>query len=351
MSLFRPARFPLLKLPCLCIKCVLHNLDEFVIIYFATISDRTRKIVKSSNYPLKEIDICLSGSSNISFKHQLGKSENEKTWLFIHDEYAYGFKFVLKKNSQALRTSRCFDRWRGYHLESYTGGDTLEALKMGIEFMIEVFGCTVRQVFISGIRLSDLVRLGTMSVKKLVIGDGGPVHKNYLKYVMENIKVIDEYVFSAPIPAKFSCDPQIFNCRKLSFNNHSARWVTFEILCQFDVPQLSVSCQRFSVKDIVSYVTYWFNSKNRKLEYLHIEFNNPISLEDFKLDHLNPMPFCEKRRNRWTLNKSWEKTDISSGKDILREDGLLATFFVKPTSVFSTEILFYVWHKRFPGAA
>ncbi|CAL2031528.1 unnamed protein product [Caenorhabditis brenneri] len=343
MSLSRPARFPLLKLPWLCIKDVVKNWNLFEIFFFATISNKTRRIVRGSNYPSQEIDVDPNKSYII-----MGKG---KIWYFWHNKYGYGDPLVLKRHSQVLRTSGSFLPNIGIsYLHSYTDGDRLDALNIGIEFMIDVLGCTIRQLLLERTKLSELVRLGAMSVKKLVIGDGGPVHKNYLKYVLENIKVTDEWVFNARFPANFSCDPQIFNCRKLSFNNHSARWVTFDILCQFNVPQLSFSYQQFSVEDIVSYVTYWFNSKNRKLEYLHIEFNNPISLEDFKIDHLNPIPFCEKRRNRYPLNKSWEKTDMSSGKDILREDGLLATFFVKPT-VFSTEILFYIWHKRFPDAA
>ncbi|CAL2031548.1 unnamed protein product [Caenorhabditis brenneri] len=342
MSLSRPARFPLLKLPYLCSKCVLHNLDEFLIIYFATISDRTRRIVRSSNYPLKTIDVGLREIGRITIKYELGNNDN-KLWYFMHDKYAYGSKISLRKNSQALRTSRHFDS-RGHYLESYTTGDELDSLKMGIEFMIDVFGCTVRQVFVHGDKISDLSGLGIRTVKELFISDPGPDNITDLKYLLETIKVTDRYVFHAPIPANFYCDPRIFKCRKLFFGcRSSADWVTFEVLCQFDVPQLNFSYHRFSVEDVVFYVNHWFNSENRKLEYLHIAFNNPISLEDFKIDHLNPMPFCEKRRSRRALHEPWWKTDMSNGKDILRQDGLLATLYA-----YSSSIFFYVWHKRFP---
>ncbi|CAL2031529.1 unnamed protein product [Caenorhabditis brenneri] len=341
MSLSRPVKFPLLKLPWLCIKCVLHNADEFVIIYFATISDRTRRIVKNSNCPIKEIDVAPNRSSIC-----MGEG---KYWYFTHDEYEFGVPLVLKRNSEPFLTNASFVPNIGSYLHSYTTGDTLEALKMGIDFMIDVFGCTIRQLLLERITLSKLVKLGTMSVKKLVIGDGRPVYKNYLNYVLENIKVTDEWVFNARIPANFSCDPQVFKCRRLAFI-YSADWVTLEILCQLNVPQLYFWGHRFSKEDIVSYVTHWFNSQNRILEYVEIRFNNQFTIDDFKINHLNPMAFCEKRRNRCPFVGGWEDTDISSGMDILRKDGLLATFFVKPTAVFSTEILFYIWHKRFPDA-
>ncbi|CAL2031470.1 unnamed protein product [Caenorhabditis brenneri] len=343
MSLSRPVTFPLLKLPWLCIKCVLHNSDEFVLIYFATISNRTRRIVKSSNYPLKEIDVSLSGSSRISIKYQLGKTKNEKYWYFIHDKNADNGKYVLQGGTQPFRISRHFDSWRGHVLQSYTDVDTLDALKMGIDFMIDVFGCTISRVFVDGNRLLEPFVLGISFVKELFIGDPWPYNMTDLKYLLETIKVTDSYVFTVKIPANFSCDPKIFNCRQLSFTrNHSADWVTLELLCQLDASQLYFSYQRFSAEDIVSYITHWFNTKSRNLEHVHIFFDNPVSLADFKIDHLNPMPFCEKRRNRYPFVEGWEDTDMSSGMDILRQDGLLATFYVDSTSV-----IFYVWHKRF----
>ncbi|CAL2031674.1 unnamed protein product [Caenorhabditis brenneri] len=345
MSLSRPARFPLLKLPWLCIKCVLHNSDEFILIYFATISDRTRRIVRSSSYPIREIDVCLSRCSYISFKHQLEKTENEKTWYFIHDTFPYVGQFVLRLGSLPIRSSRGFNFTTGNYLDSYTAGNKLDALKMGIEFMIDVFRCSIKQVSVDGNKLSDFFGLGISTVKELLINDPGPVNITDLKYLLKNVKVTDEYVFCAPIAEDFSCDPQIFNCRRIAFLcNHSADWVTLEILRQFDASQLYFSYHyRFSKQDIVSYVTHWFNSENKKLEYLHINFKSPVSLVDFKIDHLNPMPFCETRRNRYPFVKGWEEEDMSSGMDILRQDGLLATLFAKHTYV-----IFYVWHKRFP---
>ncbi|CAL2031536.1 unnamed protein product [Caenorhabditis brenneri] len=343
MSLSRPIKFPLLKLPWLCIKFVLHNWDELVIIYFATISNRTRRIVKSSSYPLKEIEVVLSGSSKIRFKDGLGKG---KLWLFIHDKNADNGEFVLQLGSQPLRTSRHFDYWKGHHLQTSTTGDTPDALKMGIEFMIDVFGCTIGRVSVGGDRISDFFKLGISSIKGLRISNPDSVNLEDLKYLLETIKVTDEYVFYVRIPKDFSCDPRIFKCRSLYFGpRSSAEWVTVELLCQFDVPQFNFSYHRFSVEDVVFYVNHWFNSKNRKLEYVRFGFDNPISLEDFKIDHLNPMPFCEKRRSRRALRKSGPQTDMSSGKDILRQDGLLATLYAYPSSIF-----FYVWHKRFPDA-
>ncbi|CAL2031535.1 unnamed protein product [Caenorhabditis brenneri] len=346
MSLSRSVKFPLLKLPWLCVKCFLHNLDELVIIYFATISNRTRRIVRSSNYPLKEIDVSLDECSRISINNQLGHNDKEKFWYFIHDTYEYDNEFVLQIKSQPFRTSRYFDSWRRHCLRTSTAGDKVDALKMGIEFMIDVFGCTIRKVIVDGDKILELIGLGVSSVKELFISEVKPVIITDLKYLLESIKVTDEYVFCAHIPANFSCDPQIFKCRLLLFAGyHSAGWVTLELLCQFDVPQLTFWFHRFSVEDIVSYITHWFNSENRKLEYVQFQFRNLISLEGFEIAHLSPMPFCEKRRSKCPLAGKWKYTDISSGMDILRKDGLLATFFVKSTSAF-----FYIWHKRFPDA-
>ncbi|CAL2031552.1 unnamed protein product [Caenorhabditis brenneri] len=339
MSLSRPVKFPLLKLPWLCMKCVLHNSDEFILIYFATISNRTRRIVRSSNYPLKEIDVYPNGSKQIGLGHQ-------KYWQFTCHMYEDGVSLVLQRNYLPLRTRQNFEFWMGPYLQSCTTGDTPNALKMGIEFMIDVFGCTVRYICVAGNELSELFGLGISSAKVLRIDGHEPVNLTDLKYLLENVKVTEKYVIYAQIPKAFYCEPQTFKCQQLFFfGEHSADWVTLELLCLFDVSQLNFSYHRFSVENIITYVTQWFNSENRKLEYLHIDFNKPISLEDFKIDHLNPMPFCEKRRSRRALHKSWPQTDMSKGKDILRQDGLLATLYAYPSSIF-----FYVWHKRFSDA-
>ncbi|CAL2031464.1 unnamed protein product [Caenorhabditis brenneri] len=346
MSLSRPARFPFLKLPWLCIKCVIRYSDLFDIIYFATISARTRRIVKSSNYPLKEIEVSSGSDKNIYIGEAMGKIEDKKSWSFINDEGAYDCEFVLQKNSQPFRNCRGFNCYEGHYLHSYTDYDTLDALKMGIDLLIDVFGCTIRHIIVDGNKLSELFSLCINSVKELHISTPGPVNIEDLKYLLETVKVTDNYVFDAPIPANFSCNPQIFKCRRINFAcRNSADWLTLEILCQLDVSQLTVLYQRFSAKDIVSYMTHWFSSKSRNLEYVHVYFNSPVSLEDFKIDHLNPMPFDEKRRNRCPFVGGWKGKDMSSGMDILRQDGLLATFYVEFSS-----IIFYIWHKRFLDA-
>ncbi|CAL2031431.1 unnamed protein product [Caenorhabditis brenneri] len=271
---------------------------------------------------------------------------NRRTWHFKHDKYRYGVPLVLQRNSEPFRSCRGFNPDGGHYLESYTAGDTLNALKMGIDFMIDVFGCTIRKVFVDGNKLSELFELGISSVKELFIFDDKPVNITDLKYLLETIKVTDSYVFHALIPSNFSCGPQVFKCRTLSFwHRNSADWVTLEVLCQLDVPELHFLHHRFSVKDVVSYITYWFNSENRMLEHLFVSFNNPVSLEGFEINHLNPMPFCEKRRNRCPFVGGWKEKDMSSGMDIIRKDGLLATLYVE-----SKSIIFYIWHKRFPDS-
>ncbi|CAL2031549.1 unnamed protein product [Caenorhabditis brenneri] len=345
MSLSRPDKLPLLKLPWLCIKCVLLNSDLFDMIYFATISKKTRRIVKNSKYSLKNIDVSPSTWFKSICIGDINKNlEIRKIWYFVHYMGGNGVPLVLTRDFPSLLTSRGFGFNGRHYLKSYTTGDDLDALKMGTEFMIDVFGCIVSYINVAGNELSKLVRLGISSVKVLFISNAGPVNLADLKCLLETVKVTDEYSIHVKIPKEFYCEPRIFKCRKLHFGgDNSADWITLDILCQLNVPKLSFLYNRFSKEDIVSYVTYWFNSENRKLEYFFVSFDDPVSFEDFKIDNLNPMPFCEKRRNRCIFVGEWENTDMSSGMDILRQDGLLATLLVKHTS-----IIFHIWHKRFP---
>ncbi|CAL2031471.1 unnamed protein product [Caenorhabditis brenneri] len=269
MSLSRPVRFPLLKLPFLCIKCVIHNWDDFVLICFATFSKRARRVVKYSSFSMEEINIIANRNRQISIGDATAYTEIRKTWHFRHGRRAVNGEFVLQRGSKPLRTCRGYDYYRGHYLESYTTGATLEALKMGVDIMINVFGCTIGQLKVDGNKISELFGLF------------------------------------------------FFHFRIFSYH-------------------------RFSEEDIVAYITYWFNSCNRKLEWIQFGFNWP-SPGKFNIDHLNPMPFCEKRRNGVSFVNVWQHTDMSSGKDILRKDGLLATLLVKSYSV-----QFFVWHQRFP---
>ncbi|EGT52304.1 hypothetical protein CAEBREN_02164 [Caenorhabditis brenneri] len=98
----------------------------------------------------------------------------------------------------------------------------------------------------------------------------------------------------------------------------------------------------FSAIQIVAFVTEWFNSTNTKLNYLRMHAKKPIPRERFQIAHLNPMPFCENRRRRQPRTGPFSKTDLSGGFDILRSDGLLATF-----QVWRCNCALYVWHQRF----
>ncbi|CAL2031436.1 unnamed protein product [Caenorhabditis brenneri] len=146
MSLSRPVRFSLLKLPFLCIGSVIKNWDIYDIIFFAAISHKTRQIVKHLEIPLNGIKIFVSERTWID----LGSSST-KWYLMPESELCLGFRsgpfyqnlrkdpLVLQKNAIPLYTGRA----NGV-LISYTHGNT--ALGMAMEFLNEIFNCLPRLV-------------------------------------------------------------------------------------------------------------------------------------------------------------------------------------------------------------
>ncbi|CAL2041792.1 unnamed protein product [Caenorhabditis brenneri] len=267
MSLSRPSRFPILKLPFLCVECVIKNWNIFEIK-----TDRT--------------------------------------------------------------------------LESYTEKNAITALKMAIKFLNEVFKCSVEAVNINGDNFPESGNIGVRSTRDLYITNHrtqslGYAQSQKLSLLLKNLEVTGTCTFLLKITENnFYVDPKLFKCKKLVFWPDSAAWLTRDMLLQFEVPQLSVYHCPFSVEGILSFVTNWFHSDNKKLEYLYIEFRNrQVSLEEFQTAELNPLPF--RARKRVPTSESFLYIDFAEGLEIVRHDGLVATIHLKRTC-----FLFYIWHNQ-----
>ncbi|CAL2031514.1 unnamed protein product [Caenorhabditis brenneri] len=343
MSLSRPANFPLLKLPWLCIKDVVKSCDIFDIIFFAAISKKTRRIVRSFKIPLSGIKLRLLRQKWI----ELGMC---KTWNFkntrlesLFDRYSKSHPLVLEKNTIPLYTSRTNDT-----LNSYFDGNELIASKMVMEFLTDVFKCSIELVSIDKLNIPVSGDIGVKSTENLCINQNssrpfGYAQSQKLNLLLENLEVTGRCDFLGTKTEKgFYVDPKLFKCQQLVFWSGSAAWVTREILLQLEVPRLSFHYCPFSVEDIVSFVTNWFHSDNKKLEYLCIETCGQIDSEHFQTQELNSVAFRKRNRvppiNRIEL---FARIDFSKGLEIVRHDGLQATIHVG-----MTDFMFYIWHNQ-----
>ncbi|CAL2031476.1 unnamed protein product [Caenorhabditis brenneri] len=340
MSLSHPARFPLLKLPWLCIKDVVKSWNIFDIIFFALTSKKTRRIVKSFKVPLNGIRIAVSEISRIwlcGFSWVFSKPSLKSS--FNHNSRK--IHLMLQNNPIPLYISRT-----NVSLTSYTYGDAIYALKMAIEFLNEVFKCSIKEVAIEEDNFPLSGNIGIKSTENLCINQKslqpfGYAQRKKLKLLLENLEVTGTCTFGPNSTENdFNCDPKIFKCKKLEFHWGSAAWVTREILMQFDVPRLIFDYCPFSVADIFSFVTNWFHSDNKKLEYLYIDFRRQISLDEFQTLELELLPFSN--RNRIPISESFGGfIDFSKGLEIVRQDGLEATIHVT-----GRYFLFYIWHDQ-----
>ncbi|CAL2031441.1 unnamed protein product [Caenorhabditis brenneri] len=337
MSLSRPARFPLLKLPWLCIKDVVKNWNIFDIIFFALTSKKTRQIVKSLKIHLYGIRLSVSGTARMwlcGFSWVFSKPSLKSS--FNHNSRK--IHLMLQNNPIPLYISRT-----NVSLTSYTYGDAIYALKMAVEFLNEVFKCSIEEVAIEEDYFPLSGNIGVKSTEKLCINQKslqpfGYAQSKKLKLLLENLEVTGTCSFwISSTKNDFYVDPKLFKCKKLVFRWGSDAWVTREILLQFDVPQLKFDDCPFSVQDILSFVANWFHSDNKKLEYLCIELRRRISLDEFQTAELNPVPFSG--RPRVPLTEAFRDIDFSKGLEIIRHDGLQGTIHVN-RRVF----MFYIWH-------
>ncbi|CAL2031669.1 unnamed protein product [Caenorhabditis brenneri] len=341
MSLSRPATFPLLKLPFLCIECVIKSWDVFDIIFFAFTSKRTRQIVKHLKIPLNGIKIIVREGKSIELGSKRWNIRRTKPQSLFEEHLNLEKDcLVLEVNEIPLYTSRA-----NYALNSYTDENEVTALKMALEFLNEVFNCSVETVEIDGDTLPESGNIGVKSAVNLYINGNnsqpfGYAQSQKLSLLLENLEVTGTcFFYVTDTEMSFFCDPKLFKCKQLEFWDGSTAWVTSEILVQFEVPQLSFYYCPFSVEDIISFVTRWFRSDNKKLEYFHIESCGQISLERFQTEDLNALPFSG--RNRIPLTESLREFDFSKGLEIVRSDGLEATIHVT-----GRDFMFYIWHSQ-----
>ncbi|CAL2031672.1 unnamed protein product [Caenorhabditis brenneri] len=344
MSLSRPATFPLLKLPWLCVKCVFQNWrDIFDILCFALTSKRARRIVKIFKISLNRIEV------NLAIWHtRLGNSD--KNWRFNHVSWFEEHYQHLRENHIALhkkppKLETCFFSRTKYTLNSYTLQNLRNASKIAMEFLNEVFNCSVERVDINldnspgNIAFKSTVN---MCIKQNSTHPLGYAQSQKLNLLLKNLEVTDTCTFRINSTEKgFYVDPKLFKCRELVFGKRSANWVTREILLQFEVPRLNFYDCPFSGQDILSFVTNWFHF-DKKLEYFYIEFRSrQFSLENFQTEELNPVPFSGRYRSPPFGSFRYVHVDFSKGLEIVRHDGLKATIHVT-----GRDFLFYIWHNQ-----
>ncbi|CAL2031481.1 unnamed protein product [Caenorhabditis brenneri] len=344
MSLSRPVKFPLLKLPFLCIECVIKSWDILDIIFFTVFSKKTRQIVKHLKITLNRIEIILSDLIYIRLDSSLKKwyfsDESERESFFDKHRNSRKYPLMLQKNAIHLYTVKT-----DVSLESYSTENKLIALKMAMEFLKEVFKCSVEAVNIDADNFPESGNIGVRSTTNLLITKQGSqslghAQSQKLSLLLENLKVTGICTIMRNTENGFYVDPKLFKCKTLFFWPGSAAWVTRDILLQFEVPQLQFYYCPFSVEDILSFVTDWFHSDDKKLEYLFILIqDNQITLENFQKEELNLVPFSE--RNRVPSSEYFRDIDFSKGLEIVRHDGLSASIHVKGKA-----LLFYVWHNQ-----
>ncbi|CAL2031428.1 unnamed protein product [Caenorhabditis brenneri] len=329
MSLSRPVNFPLLKLPYLCIESVIRSCGYFDIIFFALLSRKTRRIVKSLSIP---VEIWLSLRTKKSIKLQ----SERNTW-YLWKSGKTGSPLVLQKNAAPFYTVRA-----GFCLWSNPTGDETVALKMALDFLNDVFKCTVGEVAIEGNNFPESGDVGVESTVNLYLyylakDMFGPVRNQHLNLLLQKLEVTGTCIFW--VHNSGYCDPKLFKCQELAFQEDSYEWVTLEVLLQFEVPRLTF--YEYPLEDIIAFITNWFHSDNKKLEYLFVQSqHDQISLE--KLQDLNPIEFNE--RSEVPESDSFSIVDFSKGLEIVRHDGLRATIHGGKEGF--ENFLFYIWHNQ-----
>ncbi|CAL2042854.1 unnamed protein product [Caenorhabditis brenneri] len=294
------SNFPLLKLPYLCIEAVILNLSCHDIVIFSYISKKTCRLVKSFKSPVTSMRLYLEDGASC-----LNLEPMEVQW---------------KKSNQLSQ-------------------EIIE----DINYFTSLFRCSVHYLQIDGDYLpEDNIDFGFDKLKKLLISGTKEINNDKLKYLLEQFEVTETIIVDIPISRTFYCDPKLFKAKFVSFSGgKSAGWITADFLSQLPreaIQKLGFEHPQFTIQDVVSVITEWFQFKVPLLKFLVADLNVPIEPSDLEDKCFKLMAFSPERRPYGFLDRTGEIIDFTSGLDIVRSDGQLATIIVEGTA-----FLFHVW--------
>ncbi|EGT32909.1 hypothetical protein CAEBREN_00440 [Caenorhabditis brenneri] len=158
--------------------------------------------------------------------------------------------------------------------------------------------------------------------------------RNYTKYVLENIKITGSFECSSPtyngglLVDKLACTD------KVSADNGT--WMRSETLLSLNCSMMYFGKTKFGKKALIDFIRSWITSDgDEKKNIQKWTFDCPlgvipISLEEFSGANWDPA----------VRPQFWKDVDCSTGIDIRRADGLLATV----NQSFANRFEFVVWH-------
>ncbi|KAF1750234.1 hypothetical protein GCK72_016781 [Caenorhabditis remanei] len=330
--------FPLLKLPFLAIQNVIQSLETPDKFDFSTCSQKCRRLVKCTRHPYTGIDIIVGRGRSYSSVILRAGDRTCYDWYCRGQEYS---RMRVRKDRRTVGDMTIVFRKKPDKME--TGGLMVEKLKVLYKYISDLFNVpilTYKYGNTPNVKLLPMA-LGIKKCEQMIITAVNDYTNNipHLRYIIEEVEVSKKlYIGYYPIYSNFQMESTRFSMDILHLN--TAAYITRDVFLNMDCSVIEMRRASLSSDDILEFINQWFNSENTRFERLHIESDNlktPLDLNGF-----NPKPWNSSVRGQYYDER--KQMNFSSGLDIIRSDGLLAT--VKQSEAEAIE--FVVWKNRFP---
>uniref|UniRef100_A0A1I7U6B6 FBA_2 domain-containing protein n=1 Tax=Caenorhabditis tropicalis TaxID=1561998 RepID=A0A1I7U6B6_9PELO len=242
---------------------------------------------------------------------------------------------------------------QGSQLELYHDDISLGAISL-LKYLFEVFtGPILDASFLTATipnpRISrflvDCFHLNSIrNCEKLMLYENGISSKNMIDQILDLASGVKNLDFRCPLPDDWR-NPKILKVDKLLA--WPAEWfTTTDLLINLDCECVSINETNLKWQSFKAFMLKWAMSEDTRLKVLEISFDG--NWEGFNHDGLEVKDWDPEERDSHYPDimlgkREWFNCEFAS--DILRKDGLLASFWRKEHSFH-----FVVWHDRHPIA-
>uniref|UniRef100_A0A1I7T7P3 FBA_2 domain-containing protein n=1 Tax=Caenorhabditis tropicalis TaxID=1561998 RepID=A0A1I7T7P3_9PELO len=314
-------RFPLLKLPYLCVIEVLSNL------HMAELSHEKATVIRFAANEVTE----------------LGR------W-FIRDSCWYPTVFLKENLNNGWSVDgiqldcRYLMEVGGRVIVSYTPYGYHElACEKAIKHVMDLFRVSIDNVIVHPKQLVKSKfphEIGMKTCKVLQVVGSKRTKNRVFREFLRRMEVKDAYLFEIPIHTNIS---KKLKTKKVICTRFQ-KWLTRDVLFSFEYDELyqTKHLKSISADDVNQFIYRWFESNNKTFRMVLLKFKNGV--QEHRFEDLNAMDWSPEKRSSCYPIISEQHLNLSEGRDIERRDGLLATVFYHDTMFF-----FCVWHERFPA--
>lgn len=324
-------KIPVLKLPLLCIICILQNSEFHVLINFSFLSRKCYRLVSISRTTLTGLDL----HSNKRRTRILFIRNNEVIgkWIFQDLRESIGDTVTVsgfRMNICIEETDVCTD----------TQGNFKLCVSNAITYLKQLFKTPFRNITLDldDTPCGQLFR-GPETCENLKVEGFEPADDYYLYCILNNIHA-SKFLKLSVVP---DCDFR-YNIGKITTAFTEVmfcHWISKKMLLKMKHEKLLLTFTQFSSADCIEFIQAWLLSSNNTFQALHMG-SNIDKFRNINYDGMGGFPWNQELRSRYYRFSPFLTVDCARGVDFLRRDGVLAT-----AVVYKSRFNFVVWTNRF----